>query len=195
MTQRTYTQVARAESTERTRRSILDAANALFREHGLVDPELDLVAARAGVSTRTLLRHFGSKEGLIEASMADGQARVARAREAEAGDVDTAIRRLVDHYEEMGDSVMRLLAEEDRRPAVRRVTEEGKAMHREWVAHVFAPDLEPLAPGPREHRAALLATATDVFVWALLRRRYGLGRDATEAAIRGLVDHARGEQS
>ena len=44
----------------------------------------------------------------------------------------------------------------------------------------------------RAARAALLETVTDVYTWALLRRRSGLGRNATEAAILGLVNHARG---
>jgi AcrR family transcriptional regulator len=191
MATRTYTQTRRADATEQTRRAILDAAQALFRKEHQIDPPLELVAARAGCSTRSVIRHFGSKEGLIEAAIADGVATIAAARRAEAGDVAGAIRKLVDHYEEMGDDVVRWLASAERYPLARRVTETGTRMHREWVDAVFAPDLEPLAPAARSARRAALATVTDVYVWQLLRRREGLGRAATEAAILALVEAAR----
>ena len=96
------------------------------------------------------------------------------------------------HYEAMGDEVMRWLALADRLPMVRRVTERGVETHLEWVDAVFAPDLEGLPRSARKARRAALATATDVYVWHLLRRREGLGRDATEAAMLGMVEAARG---
>ncbi len=193
MQARPYAQVARAESTERTRRAVLDAARELFESEANYGLPLDLVAERAGVSTRTLLRHFGSKEGLIEAAIADAEARVARTREAAPGDVPTAVRRLVDHYEEMGDGVLHRLAEAERYEAVRRVTESGTRMHLRWIEEVFAPDLSGLGHRRRDQRIALLASVTDVYIWGLLRRRQGLSRTETEAAIRGLVEYARGE--
>src|SRR4051794_10948448 len=106
MTVRSYRQVARAEATERTRRAILDATQTLFREEELYDLPLDRIAARAGVSTRTLLRHFGSREGLFEAALADAEASVMASREAAPGDVEGAIEALVDHYEAVGDETM-----------------------------------------------------------------------------------------
>src|SRR5690554_1661181 len=129
MPTRAYTQTARADATQRTRRAILDAAQALFLDDGVLDPPLERVAERAGVTTRTVLRHFGSKEGLMEAAVADGGARVAASRAAPPGDVATAVRKLVDHYEEMGDRVLRLLAEAERNPAVKQVTDDGTALH------------------------------------------------------------------
>ncbi len=194
MSLRTYNQVARAESTQRTRQAILAATKDAFRDHESFDPSLDLVAERAGVTTRTLLRHFGSKQGLMAAAIADEEAAVMRSREAEPGDVDTAVSRLVDHYEERGDEVVALLAAAERHSAARRVTERGKNLHRRWVERVFAPDLAPLPEGQRRRRLALVASVTDVYLWALLRRRHGLSRQATQSAIRGLVEHARGAE-
>jgi hypothetical protein len=81
----------------------------------------------------------------------------------------------------------------DRYPLVRQVTESGKRMHGDWVEVVFEPDLAPLGRPERRLRRAVLASVTDVYLWALLRRRQGLGRKATEAAMLGLVEHARGE--
>lgn len=191
ITVRSYNQVARAKATEQTRRAILEAAQALFREEELYDFPLDRIAARAGVSTRTLLRHFGSRDGLFEEALADAGAEVVAGREAAPGDVAGAIERLVDHYEEMGDEVVRSIAAAERYPLARRVVEQGERIHREWVREIFAADLEPLGPREGEKRLALLATATDVYVWRLLRRTHRLDRQATEAAIRTLVEQAR----
>lgn len=188
---RTYSQTQRAESTAETRRTILDAAVALFREEQDPDPSLEEVAARAGCSTRSVIRHFGSKERLIEAAIADATADALEQRRVEPGDVGGAVRKLVDHYEQQGDEVMRWLASAERYPLVRQVTETGARMHREWVRGVFAPALEELDPGERRRRLAALATVTDVYVWHLLRRREGLGRAAAEAEILALVEAAR----
>lgn len=188
---RTYSQTQRAESTAATRRAILDAAIAEFREQGDPDPSLDGVAARAGCSTRSVIRHFGSKERLIEAAIEDATSDAVAQRRVEPGDVEGAVRKLVDHYEEQGDEVFRWLASAERYPLVRRVTEAGARMHRKWAAASFEPDLEGLEPGERRRRVAALATVTDVYVWHLLRRREGLGRGATEATILALVEAAR----
>src|ERR1700712_5352023 len=141
MATRQYTQRARADSAERTRRAILDAPQELFREDFLPDMSLERIAARAGCSTRTVLRQFGSKDGLIEATIADAESRVMRTREAEPGDAPGAGRRLGGHYEETGDETARWLGAAERYPLVRRVTESGMRMHRAWAEAVFAPDL------------------------------------------------------
>jgi AcrR family transcriptional regulator len=195
MTTRTYRQTRRADATERTREAILDAAQELFRADPQLDPSLDAVAARAGVSTRTVIRQFGSKEGLLEAAIAAGVEASQTTRHAEPGDVEGAVRAIVAHYEAMGDDVMRWLALADRLPFVRRVTESGTESHYAWVEEVFAPDLVGLPRGAHRARRAALATATDVYVWHLLRRREGLGKEATRSAMLGMVEAARASGS
>ncbi|WP_052847951.1 TetR/AcrR family transcriptional regulator [Streptomyces avicenniae] len=51
----------------RTRAEILRAATALFYAHGLDGIGVAELCARAGISKETLYRHFGSKDGLVEA--------------------------------------------------------------------------------------------------------------------------------
>jgi AcrR family transcriptional regulator len=187
---RSYSQMQRAESTAATRRAILDAAIALFLEEHDPGPSLDLVAARAGCSTRSVIRHFGSKEELIEAAIEDATAAAAESRRAAPGDVPGAVRAIVGHYERMGDDVLRMLASADCYPLVRRVTEIGVEMHRDWARDAFGPRLEGLPAAERRRRLATLATLTDVYVWQLLRRREGLGRGAAEATILALVEAA-----
>lgn len=48
-------------------RAILSAALAEFQEHGFAAASMDRITARAGVSKRTVYRHFASKENLFRA--------------------------------------------------------------------------------------------------------------------------------
>ena len=57
---------APARLTDRKRAAILDAAVAEFRHAGYEATSMDRVAARAGVSKRTVYNHFPSKEALFE---------------------------------------------------------------------------------------------------------------------------------
>jgi AcrR family transcriptional regulator len=191
MSTRTYSQTKRAEATERSRQAILKAAQELFRDEGKFELPLDQVAARAGCSERTVLRHFGSKQGLMVAAIAAAEQVVMESRAARPGDAVGAIRALVAHYEESGDQVLGWLALADRYPLVCQATESGTRMHERWVETVFGPELEQLERGERRLRRAVLASVTDVYLWALLRRRQGLGRKATEAAMLSLVERAR----
>ena len=168
MATRSYAQTKRADATEQTRRSILDAAQHLFREERELDPALDQVARRAGCSTRSIIRHFGSKQGLMEAAIGDATAAVAAGRRVEPGDVEGAVRALVDHYEQLGDDVIRWLGSAERYPLVQQVVETGTEMHLAWVDAVFAPDARapsrrPPAQPPRgageHHRRPVLEPA------------------------------------
>jgi hypothetical protein len=140
-----------------------------------------------------VIRQFGSKERLLEEGITAAIAETAVTRRATPGDAAAAVGAIVTHYEAMGDEVMRWLALAERMPIVRRVTERGAESHLVWVDEVFGPDLEGLPRAARRARRAALATATDVYVWHLLRRREGLGREATREAMLGLVEGARGE--
>lgn len=51
----------------RNRARILDAAEHLFREHGVASVSMDQIAAEAGVGKGTLFRRFGDKAGLAVA--------------------------------------------------------------------------------------------------------------------------------
>lgn len=55
---------------ESTRSRIIGAAEALFYEQGLRSVSVDAIAARAGVTKRTLYYHFESKDALIAAYLA-----------------------------------------------------------------------------------------------------------------------------
>ena len=175
-TPRGYRMDARAASTAATRERILTSALALSTERMSIEITLDDVAERAGVSVQTVLRHFGSRAGLLDATVAFGTEVIVAEREAPAGDVTAAVRIIVDHYELRGDFVIRMLAQEDD-ARIAGIVASGRAEHRDWVRRVFArPDLDDL-----------LVAATDVYVWKLLRRDGGLDRATTQARMLRLV--------
>ncbi len=118
---RGYRMVARAESASETGDRILDAATEAFWERPSDQISLEAVADRAGVSVRTVIRRFGGKEGLFAASAARELRRTRDERDqAPVGDVPAAVAVLVEHYEQMGDRVLKLLAEESRVPTLSR---------------------------------------------------------------------------
>jgi hypothetical protein len=108
--------------------------------------------------------------------------------QAPAGDVTSAVANLVEHYEEMGDTILRLLAQEDRVPAFAEATERGRTLHREWVRRVFAPTLSSLPRPERALRLAQLVTLCDVSTWRLLRRDQRLSRGRTERAMTEMIN-------
>ena len=76
---RAYRSAKRAEQVAQTRRQIIHAAGALFRERGYVGVAMPLIATESGVAVETVYRAFGSKAGLfkavIDAAVAGGSAR------------------------------------------------------------------------------------------------------------------------
>jgi AcrR family transcriptional regulator len=182
---RIYTMTSRAKAVEETRRRILAASVELHGERLVADIALDDIADRAGVSVQTLLRHWGSRAGLAAAAARHARAEVEAERRSPVGDVGAAVRTIVDHYERRGDAVLVMLAQERHQELMRQVTEDGRRLHRAWVAEVFAPYLAG-STDPDE-LADLLVVATDVYTWKLLRRDRALSRDLTENRIHRLV--------
>lgn len=136
---RAYRMVARADSAAATGERILDAAVELFWEQPGEPVSLEKVARRAGVTVQTVIRRYGGRDGLFAAAADREAERVGRQRdEAPPGDLRGAVRVLLDHYEEMGDRVLALLAEEARSPALREVADRGRAAHHSQIgrAHV-----------------------------------------------------------
>ena len=184
-TTRSYTMTARARSVQQTRQRILDATVALHTERLAVDIGLDAIAARAQVSVQTVLRHFGSRADLVEAAMTHAEQAVRDERRSPVGDVEEAVRLLVDHYETRGDGVLLLLAQESSQEMARRIADQGRRIHRAWVEETFAPHVAG-ADEP-DQLVDLLVVATDVYTWKLLRRDRGHSRDQTQSRIRTLV--------
>lgn len=64
-----------AERRDQSQRRLLEAAAALIQERGMAAATFENIGARAGYSRGLATRHFGSKQGLIEALIARLEAR------------------------------------------------------------------------------------------------------------------------
>src|SRR4051812_42953403 len=130
---RRYRMVARAEAAAATRERILAAAWRRFAEQIYEHVRLADVASDAGVSVQTVHSAFGTKDQLFVAAWVWAIApEGARRDRAPLGDVRKAVSLLYDSYELQGDASLRLLAEEDRIPAIRQMTDAGRKWHRAW---------------------------------------------------------------
>jgi AcrR family transcriptional regulator len=190
---RTYRMVARAEAAAATEERIFASAWRNFSERPYEQVRLADIATDAGVTVQTLHSRFGKKDELFVATWlwAVGPEGARRDR-APVGDVRQAVRIIYDSYELQGDAVLRLLAQEDRIPAVREMTDAGRAWHRGWVERTFAPRLAGLKGAARERRLVSLIVATDLLVWKLLRREMGLGRGTAERIVIEMVTATKG---
>jgi AcrR family transcriptional regulator len=175
---------ARAEAAAATAERILDAAIEVFWERPTDRISLEDVAHRAGTTVQTVIRRFGGKDGLFAAAASREEQNVRSHRDqVVAGDTVEAVRVLVEHYEQLGDRVLKLLAEEDRVSGLRDTAERGRVYHREWCARVFEPSLARVPGAERRRRLAQFVAICDVFTWKLLRRDAGLSRRQTELAV------------
>ena len=181
--------VARAQGIEQTRRQIIEAATTLFGQRPFDLVSLADVARASDLALATVVRQFETKEQLFAAAVADAsQVLEARVDRMPANDPAAAVRQGLDGYERFGDAIVRLLAQEDRLPVVREVTEDGRREHARWVNRAFSGVLTRLDTRRRKVRLAQLMAATDVLFWKVLRRDLGLSRRATEQAITEIVD-------
>ena len=156
---RPYRMVRRLQQSEATAARILDAAWERFSTLPYESVRLSDIAADADVSIQTLHIRFGTKEGLFTAAFrrwmaAQGQRRV----DARVGDLEDIVRVLYDNYDDQGEIGLRMIAQEDRIPAIRADLDFGRRWQRGWVGHVFEPFLAaapargPGRPPRRAHR-------------------------------------------
>lgn len=187
-TARPYVMTTRAETAAATGERILEAALEVFWESPTDQIVLTDVAERAGVSVQTIIRRYGGKEGLMAAAGAREAERIATQRgNAPTGDPAAALRILMDHYEEMGDRVLRMLAAGATRPGLAPLIDLGRQTHRDWCAAVFADALRRRRGAARTRLLAQLVAVCDVQTWHTLRRVCDLSRTQTERALTEMV--------
>jgi AcrR family transcriptional regulator len=178
----------RADATAATRARILDAVIALGYDDLDLDPTLERVAGRAGVSAQTVLRHFGSREALLDAALETAQRQVVEERVPTEGGPDAALTALLAHYELRGRFSLEMLARERTDQRARAVTTPGKRLHRDWVESAFAERIAGRDATDHETLVDLLVVATDVFTWKLLHLDRGLPAAVVLDRVRTLTD-------
>jgi AcrR family transcriptional regulator len=183
----------RAQRSEETAERIREVALEHFLSRSYDKVTLAEVAKAAGVTVPTLITHFGRKEELFATVLEGWGDRMIESREeAPAGDHVGAIRNLLNHYDSEGERILHLLGEEDRFPAVRAMTDEGRKFHREWVERVFELSLKSLRGAEREQLVVQLIVATDILTWKLMRLDMKLSRRRTEVAVVQMIDALTG---
>lgn len=193
LSRRPYRMGARAEAAEATATRVLDVAVQLFTDKPYDEVSLELIAAEAGLSKRTVLRRFGSKEALFGEAMTRARDEmIAHRQAAPVGDVAGAVANVIDQYERWGRNRLRLLEQEDRIPLIAEWVRGGREWHWGWVERVFAPQLKGLRGGQRKRRAAALVVLTDVYTWRLLRLDLELSRADTERTLVDMINRLEG---
>jgi AcrR family transcriptional regulator len=167
MKSRKYDMSARQQAKTATRDAIIKAAIDTFMAERSFAITLPTVAERADVTVKTVLRHFGSRDALVDAATSQVYDEVMAERTPPPDDLEAALRVLIAHYERMGDVVLAMLAD-DTDPRAVRMNKAGRRAHREWVEEVFADRLPELTT-TRSRLVDVLVVATDVYAWKLLR--------------------------
>jgi AcrR family transcriptional regulator len=187
-TTRPYRMGVRAVSATANGERILASARRLFGEIRYDQVSLDDVATDAGVTERTVVRRFGSKERLFGAVGGERAASIRQARDkVPAGNIPEAVRLLVGTYENWGDEVLHLLSQERGLVGVTNTVEAGRRYHAAWVERAFSPLLRRLPVAVRRRRLGQLVAVTDIYFWKALRRDVGLSRAEVEASLRELI--------
>jgi AcrR family transcriptional regulator len=185
---RRYQQVTRARNAKDTGRRILAAFEQCFHDQWFDEITLEEVATRAGVAVRTVIRRFGSKSGLLGALVERMVPQLRARRATPPGDVPKAVQRILAVYEEIGDGVVRNLAQEARIPELQPLIEIGRKEHRAVTARTYAAWLSRLNAVQARRVLDALVVATDVYTWKLLRRDMGRSIGETKTAILQLID-------
>ncbi len=181
----------RNQRRDRNREAVVSALLELYRE-GNLGPSADEIAARAGISSRSLFRYFDDVDALVRAAIGRQQEHVAPlyALDIPAGaPLDerierfvTARLRLLQGMGEVG-RVARTLAAHQ--PLI--LAELARIRHtlRVQLAQTFAPELDAFTPRDRQ---VTLAAADVIVSWEaldLMHNDQGLPVDQVEEAMRG----------
>lgn len=181
----------RNQRRDRNREAVVRALLELYRE-GNLGPSADEIAARAGISARSLFRYFDDVDALVRVAIVRQQQHLAPLYEldlADDGPLDERIERfvaarirLLSGMGEVG-RVARTLAAHQ--PLI--LAELARIRHalRVQLTTVFGPELDALPAGDRQ---TVLAAADVVVSWEaldLMHNDQGLPIEQVAAAMRG----------
>ena len=189
---RKYDMSKRARAAEETGERIIAAMIECFTRMPYPAIRLSDVAERAGVTTQTVIRRFGGKEGLLVAAVGAAGAGVDELQVPGLG-LDEAIDALLTTYTRYGDAMAKMFAEAHLVDGLEQIAAQGRADYLEWLERSLAPHLpDDLTTAERAARMAQLIAVCDVATWQLLRRDGGLGPEQARAAMAGLIHRVLG---
>lgn len=186
---RKYNMSVRAKTAALTESKILKAVAELWLKYSIHEITLEMIASNAGVTERTILRKFGSKEGLYEAAIKQDVADIQSIRdETETGNIEHAIQTLMKEYELTGMAVVRTLAIEQELPIAAKILKNGRQFHRSWCERVFAPYLPHKKHKNYNVLIGAIYVATDVNSWKLLRKDLGYSEKDTISILKIIIE-------
>jgi AcrR family transcriptional regulator len=192
-TTRKYEMGVRAKAAETTSEEIIRVVGELWMKYSIHEITLHMVAQNAGVTVMTILRKFGSKEGLFEAAIRTDTAGIQDVRkESQAGNINQAISILMKEYEYAGQAVIRTLAVENDLPVAAKILKKGRELHKEWCQRIFAQYLPESNDKEYQIMLGTFYAATDIYKWKLLRIDLGYSKEETEKifikTVRGIIE-------
>jgi AcrR family transcriptional regulator len=190
MTSTSPTRNARMPRSER-RAQLLDAAQAVFVQHGYHAAAMDEIADRAGVSKPVLYQHFPGKLdlylALLDTHCVTLEALVREALETGEGDNEVRVRATVAAYFDFvtrEDAAFRMVFESDLTsvPQVRSRLDSVEMACAEAISEVIAEDT-----GADDERALLLGSALAGMAQVAARHWLAQGGEIPEAEASGLI--------
>lgn len=186
-TRRKYDMSKRGRAAEETGERIVWAMVECFANTPYPAIRLSDVAERAGVTTQTVIRRFGSKAGLMIAAVGAASAGVDELQ-APGLALEEAIEALLTTYAHYGDLMAKMFAEAHLVEGLEPIAAQGRAEYLEWLERSFAPHLRPtLTKSERTTRMAQLIAVCDVATWQLLRRDGTLDTEQSQLAMTALI--------
>lgn len=189
----------RAARSHRTRRAILDAMRALHAE-GDLRPTVPRIAARAGVSLRTVWQQFADREALlIEAVRRDREIQRSLVNRIDpdqplAARVDAFVAQRTRVLEEMTPTWRAARVHQPFSDQLQSDRKRRNSGARAEVEQVFAPELSTLPPEPRERLVDALHAISLWSFWESLRTDLELSplgaREILAATLRALLTQA-----
>ena len=188
----------RSARSDRTREALV-AAVLMLVDEGNLKPTAQEIAARAGVSARSVFQHFPEREQLWDAV---AWAQLGRLRErfepppqtgSFARRLDAFVEQRREFYEAVTCFRRAALLREPFSPTASAWLQEVRRAKRAQMADVFAKELGRLDEPRRTEVVAALGAATSWSTWEALRTHQGLDEDAAMAALRRTIRALLGE--
>jgi len=190
---RGYVKVARAQAEEQTREALLAAADEAFLAGPWEHASLEAIARAAGVTKQTLLRHFGSKDRLLERVVLRAVEEVEKQRlSVPTNDIAGAVDNLLEHYEIRGGRAMRS-SNLDLDGSLADLGRRARQFHYEWVELAFGAWLKAARPSERRRLHAALIAVCDVQAWWILTHDLELPRAEVRATLILTITRLLGE--
>lgn len=189
MEKQTYDNSKRLKEAEKTRHEIIKAFGRLWNRYSINDITLEMIAEEAGMTTRTIMRKFGSKKGLLTESLPILADQIeSERRETKVGDIDGILQALLSSYEIMGEAAIRTICLEPDLEIARKIGQKGRELHRKWCTEMFAPYLPEHHSPEFDVQLNAFIAATEIYLWKLMRKDLKLNKEQTLAIFKNLVE-------